>query len=83
MTYLRKLLEKKGSKYDQSAPLKVHYSMLPTFGYPLKKAKDAARERAGKGGTTVKDPTPKKGKGHFHGQKQDGTKIRTHDEYPD
>ena len=35
MTCLRKLLEKKGSKYDQSAPLKVHYSMLPTFGYPL------------------------------------------------
>ncbi len=49
----------------------------------LKKAKDAARARAGKGGTTVKHATPKKGRGHFHGKKQDGTKIRTHDEYPD
>jgi len=48
-----------------------------------KKAKDAARARAGKGGTIVKHPTPKKGKGHFHGQKQGGRKIRIHDEYPD
>ncbi len=48
----------------------------------LKKAEDAARARAGKGGTTTKHPTPTKGKGHFHGVKQDGTKIRIHDEYP-
>jgi hypothetical protein len=48
----------------------------------LKKAKDAARATADKGGTTVKHPSPKKGNGHLHGQRQDGTKVRTHDEYP-
>ncbi len=66
---------------DQIGPSgkpKVHVKKHPS----LKKAKDAARARAGKGGTTVKHPTPRKGKGHFHGKKQDGTKIRIHDEFP-
>lgn len=73
---------KKGIPENQLGPSgkpKIHVQKHSS----LKKAKDAARERAGKGGTTVKHPTPKKGKRHFHGQKQDGTKIRTHDEYSD
>jgi len=67
------------NKLGPSGKPKIHVSKHST----LKKAKDAARARAGEGGTTIKHPTPKKGKGHFHGQKQDGTKIRIHDEYPD
>jgi uncharacterized protein RhaS with RHS repeats len=48
----------------------------------LKKSKDAAQARAGKGGTTVKHQSPAKGGPHHHGVKQNGTKNRTHDEYP-
>jgi len=48
----------------------------------LKRAKDAARGRAGKGGGAVKHPTPAKGNGHYHGVKRNGTKVRIHDEYP-
>jgi len=48
----------------------------------LKRAKDAARGRAGKGGGAVKHPTPTNGNGHYHGVKRNGTKVRIHDEYP-
>jgi RHS repeat-associated protein len=66
------------SQLGPSGKPKIHVVKHST----LKKAKDAARARAGKSGTTVKHASPKMGKGHFHGLKQDGTKIRTHDEYP-
>lgn len=78
---------KKGSKFlskicknllGPSGKPKIHVKKHPS----LKRAKDAASARAGKGGTTEKDPTPTKGNGHFHGVKQDGTKIRIHDEFP-
>ncbi len=48
----------------------------------LKEAKDAARAEVGKGGTTVKHPSPDEGGGHFHGVSQQGEKSRIHHEYP-
>ena len=57
---------------------KIHTAKHST----LKRAKDAARERAGKGGTTVKHPSPTEGEAHFHGVTPEGEKIRIHDEYP-
>jgi RHS repeat-associated protein len=47
-----------------------------------KRAKDAARARAGKGGTTDKHPSPARGGPHYHGQTQTGKNVRVHDEYP-
>jgi RHS repeat-associated protein len=49
----------------------------------MKEAKDAARAEVGKGGTTVKHPSPAKGGPHFHGETQAGQKSRIHHEYPD
>jgi len=57
---------------------KRHFVEHPT----RKRAQDAARTDAGKGGTTVEHSNPREGDPHFHGQTQSGEKCRTHHEYP-
>jgi hypothetical protein len=59
----------------------VRASAHPTNSSP-KSAKDAARAEVGRGGTTVKHPSPEVGDGHFHGMDQWGNKSRIHHEYP-
>jgi hypothetical protein len=59
------------------------YPKIHTVQHPsLKRAEDAARAEVGKGGTTVKHPSPAEGEGHFHGVDQRGNKSRIHHEYP-
>jgi RHS repeat-associated protein len=48
-----------------------------------KQAKDAARAEVGKGGTTVKHPSPEEGGPHYHGRTQEGETSRIHHEYPE
>ena len=48
----------------------------------IKKAKDSARARVGKGGSTTKHISPKKGKPHFHGVTKKGKQDRIHHEFP-
>jgi hypothetical protein len=73
---------KKGIPASQLGPSgkpKIHVKKHSS----VKRAKDSAKTRAGRRGSTVKHPTPNKGGPHFHGVKSDGTKIRVHDEYPE
>jgi hypothetical protein len=73
---------KKGIPENQLGPSgqpKRHIVSKPT----LKRAKDAAREEAGQGGSVMQHPNPEKGNSHFHPRKADGTKVRTHYEYPE
>jgi hypothetical protein len=48
-----------------------------------KQAKDAARAEVGKGGTTVKHPSPQEGGPHYHGETQQAERSRIHHEYPE
>jgi RHS repeat-associated protein len=48
-----------------------------------KAAKDAARAKAGKGGTTLEHSNPRRGGPHFHGVDKKGIKDRVHHEYPE
>ena len=66
------------SRLGPSGEPKIHIRRHPS----AKRAKDAARQRAGSSGTTIKHPTPRRGQGHFHGVTRDGTKIRVHDVFP-
>jgi len=60
-------------------------SGLPKIHSPdyatMKRAKDAAQARAGKGGTVMHHPSPAVGKPHFHGVTPNGVKCRIHDSY--
>lgn len=67
-----------GSQLGPSGMPKIHVASHSS----LKRAQDAARARAGKGGTTVKHPSPVVGGPHFHGIKLDETKVRVHDVFP-
>ena len=66
------------SQLGPSGKPKIHVVEHST----MKEAKDAARAEVGKGGTTVKHPSPQQGEPHFHGETQQGDKSRIHHEYP-
>ena len=78
--------ERRAHYLEQGVP--VHeigpsgYPKIHTVQHPsMKRAEDAARAEVGKGGTTVKHPSPAVGEKHFHGVDQSGNKSRVHHEY--